>query len=64
MNGFGILLVILLSIAVAIGAFVFGTWVVVWNVSDMIDNGVNFWNVFWILLVLAGITGGTSKAAS
>lgn len=64
MKSLGIVLLILLVIAAAIGAFILAVWVVVWNVNDIADKGANFWNIFWILLVLSGVVGGTSKAAS
>jgi hypothetical protein len=62
MNALGIILLILLIIAAAIAAFILGVWVVVWNVNDIAAHGANFWNIFWILLVLTGLVGGTTKA--
>lgn len=52
---------VIVAILLGIAAFVFGTWVAVWNVQDMIDYGVNFWNMFWLLLVVACVSGGVSK---
>jgi hypothetical protein len=33
--------------------------VVAWNVTDIINVGVNFWNVFWLALVVLWTFGGT-----
>lgn len=64
MNGFLIVLGFLAAAALAVAVFVFGTWVVVWNVNDIAAVGANFWNVFWILLVGTVFFGGASKATS
>jgi hypothetical protein len=55
---------LVLALALAVGAFLLAVWVLVWNINDMIDNGVNFWNVFWSLLALAWTIGGTGRALS
>lgn len=64
MNGFVVFLLVVLAIAVAILIFIGGTWVVVWNINDMINVGVNFWNTFWVLLVGTVFFGGAAKAGS
>ena len=64
MNGLIGVLVLILTLVVAAAAFVFGTWVVVWNVNDIAQNGATFWNVFWILFVVCSFSGGASKAAA
>lgn len=55
---------ILVGLLIAAAIFIFGTWIVVWNVNDIIAHGANFWNIFWILLVGAFLFGGSAKAAS
>lgn len=64
MHPVGIVLSFIVGIAVAVAAFVFATWIVVWNLNDMAAVGVNFWNTFWILLVGVCLFGGSAKAAS
>jgi hypothetical protein len=55
MNGFVIFLLILVGIAAAIGLFVLGVWMVVWNANDIAANGANFWNVAWLGVVALGL---------
>jgi len=43
-------------------AFLLGVAIINWNVNDIIQHGVNFWNVFWLSLV-AVTWFGTGKAA-
>lgn len=64
MNGFAIFLLVLIGIGISIMALIFGTWVYVWNINDIIAHGANFWNVFWIVLTSLVFFGGASKAAS
>jgi len=64
MNGFTVALLVLLGIAIAVGAFILAVWIFVWNINDMLANGVNFWNVFWPLLAATLLFGGSAKAAS
>jgi hypothetical protein len=33
--------------------------VVAWNVTDIINVGANFWNVFWLAMVATWTLGGT-----
>lgn len=47
---FGVLGVLAL-IALGIGLFILSVWMVVWNVNDIYNNGLNFWNAFWLMLV-------------
>lgn len=51
-------------IALGIGVFVLSVWMVVWNVTDIYDNGLNFWNTFWLMLVGVGFFGTTAGAAA
>lgn len=59
---FGFLMVVLV-----ITLFLLGVAIINWNVNDIIEHGVNFWNVFWLSLVAVtwfgttGGVGGTSK---
>jgi hypothetical protein len=46
----------------AVVAFLLGVAIINWNVNDIIQHGVNFWNVFWLSLV-AVTWFGTGKAA-
>ena len=64
MRAAGIVLLFIVGVAVSVAAFIFATWIVVWNVNDIIAVGANFWNVFWILLVGVCLFGGSAKAAS
>lgn len=47
MNGLAIFFGILIGLAV----LCFGAAVVAWNVTDIVNVGANFWNVFWLALV-------------
>jgi hypothetical protein len=60
----GIVFLFLLALAAAVGIWVLATWIIVWNVNDMLAVGVNFWNVFWTLLGLSMALGGTGAAVS
>lgn len=64
MNGFLVGLLVFLGIALGVGIFVLATWVIVWNVNDIIAVGANFWNVFWILLTTSVLFGGMNKVVS
>jgi len=64
MNGFVVFLLVVGAIALGIAGFVLATWMVVWNVSDIQAHGINFWNAFWLLVVLAAIGGGTGASSS
>ncbi|GAA5198747.1 hypothetical protein [Microbacterium jejuense] len=62
MRALGVVFLILFGIALAVAGFVFATWVVVWNLTDMQNVGINFWNVFWILLVGTVLFGGVGAS--
>ncbi len=64
MHPVGIVFAFIVGIAISVALFVFGVWIVVWNLNDMAAVGVNFWNTFWILLVGCALFGGSAKAAS
>lgn len=49
----GIILLVAVVITAAVGWFVLAVWMIVWNVTDAQNVGVNFWNMFWI--VVAGL---------
>lgn len=62
MGTFGTLVAIIALLAWAVVAFLLGVAIVNWNVNDIIQHGVNFWNVFWLSLV-GVVWFGTGKAA-
>lgn len=64
MRAIGIVGLILLGLALGLAVLVGATFVVLWNVTDIQNVGVNFWNIFWLVVVAAAITGGASKASS
>lgn len=64
MNIGTIILAGVVALAVAIGGFILAVWMLVWNITDMQNVGVNFWNVFWSLLALTFVLGGSAKWAS
>lgn len=52
------------AFALIVGAITLASFTILWNTQDIIDNGLNFWNVFWLTLtgvVLFGSTGAASK---
>ena len=51
---------IFLIIAAWIGGIILSVWVVIWNAQAIADHGLSFWPVFWILAVIASISGGAS----
>lgn len=55
---------VIVALALFVAALIFGTWVYVWNINDIIAHGANFWNVFWILLTTLVFFGSASKATS
>jgi len=58
MKTVGIVLLVLLGIAVGAALFVLEVNMIVWNVTDIVDKGINFWNTFWLALVAgSGIVG-------
>lgn len=51
-------------VALAVGALTLASFTILWNTQDIITNGLNFWNVFWLTLTgvaLFGTTGAASK---
>lgn len=60
------IVVFLVFLALAVGWFVLAVWIAVWNVTDMQNVGVNFWNMFW--LTIAGLMvfspGAVARSAS
>jgi hypothetical protein len=58
------IVLVLAAVAVTIAAFVLIVWVLVWNLTDIQNVGINFWNIFWIALAALALLGGTTKAAS
>lgn len=64
MDKFLFVLLILAGLAIGVGLWILGVWIVVWNVNDIAAVGANFWNVFWIMLVASFLFGGTSRAVS
>lgn len=50
-------------IGLAIGAFILSVWIIVWNTTDIAENGVSFWNVFWLLLVASTYFGSHAAAS-
>lgn len=63
MNGFVVFLLFVLGISVVILLFLVGVQIINLNVNDIIQHGVNFWNVFWLSLVAVAWFGG-GKVAS
>lgn len=55
--------IILGVVAFAIAMMLLTVQVFVWNINDIIANGANFWNVFWLLLFGATLFGGTGVAS-
>ena len=43
---------------------VLATWVVQWGLTEITHEPMPFWPIFWILVVLTALFGGSSKAAS
>lgn len=64
MRAIGMFGLFLLALAIGFALLVGATLVVLWNVTDIQNVGVNFWNIFWLVLVAAVISGGASKASS
>lgn len=58
--GIGVVLLLILALAV----IPFLAVVVSWNVTDIVSNGANFWNVFWLALVTLLSFGIPSAARS
>lgn len=58
MNIGGVVGLFVLTIVVAIMAFLFGVAIISWNVNDIIQHGPNFWNIFWLSLVAVVWFGG------
>lgn len=51
---------ILLLLIIGFIIYGLGSWVILANVNQWIDMGEpSFWNIFWILLTLAVLVGGT-----
>lgn len=61
---FRVLLLFIVAIVFAYLALAFGAHIIMLNIQDIWDEGANFWNVFWILLTLSVLLGGTNKATS
>lgn len=47
MNGF----LVFVGIVIGLAVVCFIAAVVSWNVTDIVNVGANFWNVFWLALV-------------
>lgn len=55
-------IVVIFIVALLISPFMAA--VVAWNVTDIINVGVNFWNVFWLALVGIFVVGGAKASSS
>jgi hypothetical protein len=62
MSAGGAVAAFFLVLVLAVLAFFFGVAIINWNVNDIIQHGVNFWNVFWLSLVAVTWFGGGSAA--
>lgn len=59
----GAAILLVFALVVAIALFILGVNVYVWNINDIIANGANFWNVFWLLLFGSMLFGGAGAAS-
>lgn len=62
-DGFIIFILWVLGLAAAAALFVLAILMVVWNVTDIQNVGLNFWNTFWLGLVAVAFFGSTSAAS-
>lgn len=51
-------------IAIGVGWLILSVFMVVWNVNDIADNGLNFWNAFWLFIVAIGWFGTYNYASA
>lgn len=47
----------ILGVAFGVAVLVLAAWMIVWNVTDIQHVGLNFWNVFWLLVVASAFFG-------
>lgn len=40
------------------------TGIAIWSVNEIFNFDMPFWPVFWLLIVLAAVFGGSAKAGS
>lgn len=62
-TGISILAIVLIVLNILFG--VLAVFILYWNITDIINVGVNFWNVFWIVfaaLTLLGILRNTTSS--
>jgi hypothetical protein len=59
----GVVGLFILILTLVVIAFLLGVAIINWNVNDIIQHGVNFWNVFWLSLVAVTWSGGGSAAS-
>lgn len=45
---------VILALALSIGMAVLFVFMFIWNISDIQNVGVNFWNVFWLVIASLG----------
>lgn len=60
----GIIGIILVAVAIVVGVSALAAFVILSSVQGIIENGPNFWDIFWLTItgvVLFGSTGAASK---
>lgn len=55
------ILVLLVTFVIGFVMLGVGAHIVVTNLNDILTQGPSFWPVFWILLVLVVLTGGSAR---
>lgn len=63
MRGILVFFGIILGLAIAAGYVVLISFMVLWNVTDIQNVGLNFWNVFWLVLVALSVLGSATGLA-
>jgi len=63
MNGFGVFISVMAVLVIGVTLFLIGVQIINLNVNDIIQHGVNFWNVFWLSLVAVTWFGSASRAS-
>jgi hypothetical protein len=47
MKAIGVLLLIIVALGIGVGSIAWFAF----NLNDLISNGANFWNIFWVSLI-------------
>ena len=51
---------VVLGIAIFIGLLFLVAWLVLLNLQDIQNNGLSFWPVFWLVIILTALFRGSS----